>query len=176
MAGRPEPFDQFYEDVGNGTVFEVVLRGHLWVESELLRSLEAALPFPALAELDRIAFGHKVALVAAHGLMKPDERSGFQRLNLMRNRLAHRLDGEFTERDESDLLNALGARHRANVDLVVTSGTPSTFPNRLRIAVTAMCVQLQIDRDTHQQAHERLRRSAQRLVDLADQRGAPNDD
>lgn len=165
-------FSQFFVDVGDGSAFETVLRGHLWVEGELLRSLEAALPFPGRVDLDRIPFTQKVALVAAHGLMRDDEQAGFRRLNTLRNRMAHRLDAALTEQDEADLCNALGGRHRGHLAALRESEFPQEFPHGIKYALTAMCIQLQVDREKMQQANARLRASAQRLLDVARERGA----
>src|SRR4051794_10076711 len=75
MSAEVDP-NRFFEDLGDGSAFEVVLRGHLWVEHELLRSLTSALPYPDRVDLDRLPFGLKVGLVAAHGLMRADEVPG----------------------------------------------------------------------------------------------------
>jgi hypothetical protein len=166
----PEYFDRFYDDVGNASAFEMVLRGHLWVEGELLRSLDAALPFPDRVDLSRVPFGSKVGLVAAHGLMHDDEQAGYRRLNALRNRMAHTLGEAVTEQDESDLINALGQRHRQQVDAVCEQGLTRVFPHRLHYSLIALCVSLQVDRQRMEDANERLRQSARRLVDVADGR------
>lgn len=169
MTADPDYFSRFFNDIGEASLLEVVLRGHLWVESELLRSLEAALPFPNRIDLDRMAFGTKVDLLAAQGLMRQDERPGFRRLNAMRNRMAHHLGQDLAEADQSDLLNALGTRHREHIRAVLAEGLPGTFPFPLKYAITGMCIVLQVDRQRMQQANERLRAAAQRLLSVAGQ-------
>lgn len=164
-------FAQFFKDVGDGSVFESVLRGHLWVESELLRSLDAALPFPDRIDLDRLGFNAKVDLAAALGLMREDEAPGYRKLNAIRNRMAHRLDHALTEIDEMDLLNALGERHRGHVEAVLAENMPGDFPYRLKYAITGMCIVLQIDRRRMQEANAHLRAAAQRLTRVAERAG-----
>ncbi len=173
-------FDKFFDDVGDTGTFEAVLRGHLWVEHELLRSLEAALPVPALADLDRLRFGDLVRMVAAHGLMQADEVGGFQALNSLRNKLAHNVDATLTEQHETDLVNALGTRHRDHIEALKAREMPQEFPYRLKYAVTAMCISLQIDREALRTAHRRMREASERLLASAEQRGIkghgePND-
>lgn len=168
-------FEPFFDDVGDGSAFETILRGHLWVEGELLRSLEAALPFPSRVDLDRLPFNQKVALVAAHGLMREDEQAGFRRLNAIRNRMAHRLGAVLTDQDETDLHNALGARHRHYLDLMRDQGFTQEFPFRVRYAITAMCILLRSDREQLHQANARLRQSAQNLLDAARERQGDED-
>lgn len=155
-----------------GSPFETVLRGHLWVEGELLRSLDAALPFPERCNIERLPFHHKVGLVSALGLMRDDERAGPRRLNRLRNRMAHNLEAALTERDEQDLLNVLGVRHREHLTALQEQGFPQKFPHRLQYAITAMCVQLQVDRERMAQANHRLRQSARRLFGKAEQPSA----
>lgn len=164
----PNYFDQFFTDVAEGSAFETVLRGHLWVEAELLRSLRAALPFPDRGELDRLPFIQKASLVSALGLMAADEPPGYRRLNGLRNKLAHRVDAELTRQDELDLVNALGERHRGLLTTLRENEMPQDFPHRLRYAITSMCIQLQVDRQRMALANVRLRRSAQRLLKAAD--------
>ena len=164
-------FNKFFEDIGDTEIFEAVLRGHLWVEHELLRSLEAALPVPALADLERFRFGELVNMVAAHGLMQPDEVGGFRALNSLRNKMAHNVDSTLTERHENDLVNALGIRHRDHVEALKTRDMPQEFPYRLKYAITAMCISLQMDREALQAAHRRMREASERLLAIAEQRG-----
>jgi hypothetical protein len=160
----PEYFQRFGDDIGRGTAFEVVLRGHLWVESELVRSLTQALPFPEVANLDRLSFPHKVALVAAHGLMREDEQPGFLRLNALRNQLAHTLEADVDESHEQALVNALGPRHRHDME-ALRRYNPQRFPNDLRNAVAVLCFLLQEDRARHREESHRQREQEPRLYD-----------
>lgn len=170
MSGAaPGSFDDFWAHVGDGSMFELVVRGHLYVEAELLLTLEEALPFPALADLDRFTFPQKVALAAAHGLLRADDKPAYSKLNALRNRLAHNLRSTPTPKDEAELVGCLGKDLRRYIDAAQATPKKSLeFPMGLRITVMAMCFQLRNNREVMREANEGLRASVQRLVDLAD--------
>ena len=166
MSGEQPAEDRFFEDVGDGSPRSSVLFGHLWLEAELLNSLRAAMPFPNQVSLTRLPFDLKVGLVAAHGLMAEDEKGAFKRLNVLRNRIVHDLHYDLAEKDEVDLLNSLGKRHRVRFAMVVRSDAePMTFPDKLQMAINVMHTSLQLDREAAEAAHVRLRAAATRVED-----------
>jgi hypothetical protein len=157
-----ERLHSFVRDIGQGTPFEIVLRGHLYVEWELLASLNIALPHPEVADLSRLPFRHTVSLVAAHGLMAADDQGGFKRLNELRNNLAHRLEVSITENDEQSLVNAIGPRHRERLEQL-RAYNGQVFPNDLRNVLAVMCFVLQEDRAAYRERRHRDREQAPRL-------------
>lgn len=154
-------FEAFFDDVGEGSTFEVILRGHLWVEAELVKSLEATMPFPTRARLDRLTFLQKVALAAGHGLVRHDDVPAFNKLNALRNRLAHNLGTGITPADEADLKSCAGKHLLGLVDGL--EGRAGKDGWTLRFMITAMCISLQIDRERLEEANSRLRAAAQRV-------------
>src|SRR5450755_2483965 len=80
-----EDNDDFIKHLTSEQPLEVLLRGHLWVEAELIAVLEDVLPFPEQIDLGRVSFPQKVSLVAAHGFIRPGDVPGYMKLNSLRN-------------------------------------------------------------------------------------------
>lgn len=96
----------------------VILRGHLYIEAALARAIEPSLAFPHLLDIERLSFGHKVGLAAAIGFVPEEAVPAFQRLNKIRNRLAHRLDAAVSEQDKADLRQAMSEPMRSSTQSV----------------------------------------------------------
>ncbi len=167
---------RLFEHLGYGSAFEVVLRGHLWVEAQLTAVVTDVLPFPDLVDMDRFTFPQRVALAAAHGFIRPDDVAAYMRLNALRNRLAHRVNVEPGADFADELLSAFGPHLRRLVD-DFSRGERwqwEDWVQRLRLCVLAMCVSVDNERQRLlayrrevREANERLRVSAQRLLDAA---------
>jgi hypothetical protein len=164
---------RLFEHVGEGTPFEVVLRGHLWVEAQLISVLEEVLRFPGEVDLARFAFPQKVALVAAHGFIRPSDVAGYMKLNSLRNRLAHRAGDDPDEASADGLMQAFGSHLRSIIDPFRDDPQWewSEWQSRLRLAVLTLYIALDAERDKYVAyrrevgaANRRLRQAAQRLV------------
>jgi hypothetical protein len=174
---NPEDSDDFIKHLTSEQPLEVLLRGHLWVEAELIAVLEDVLPFPRQIDLGRFSFPQKVSLVAAHGFVRPEDVPGYMKLNSLRNKVAHNLAAEPDDNYAHELLKSFGPHLKHLVD---------DFPNqsglhwdewvwRLRYAILALRINLSSERQRLaeyrrqvQHANARLRASAQHLLDLAD--------
>lgn len=91
-------------------LLEVLLRGHLWAESELIGILEDVLPFPARIDFARVRFPLKVALVSGHGHLEQEEAHAYLKLNSLRNKIAHNLHAELGQDAVTTLLSSFGGR------------------------------------------------------------------
>lgn len=103
---RPTEDPEFRALRDSRSTLEVVLKGHLFVEREIIRALEAELPSPEFLNLERMPFAAKVDLMAALNLLLSDTEPAFRAFNAARNRMAHSLDGEVSL-DAQALLNKL---------------------------------------------------------------------
>lgn len=109
---------QFSQELAVESPLGVILRGHLYIEAALARAIEPNLAFPHLLDIERLAFGQKVGLAAALGFVPEEAVPAFQRLNKIRNRLAHRLDVQVSEQDQQDLRRAMSAAMRRRTQSV----------------------------------------------------------
>jgi hypothetical protein len=168
--------DRFLMHLTSAQPLEVLLRGHLWVEAELIAVLKDVFPFPSQIDLGRISFPQKVSLVAAHGFIRPEDIPAYMKLNSLRNKVAHNLSAEPGEEYSNALLESFGAHLNY---LVADFQKPGFHWDewiwRLRYLITALCLNLSTERERLyeyrkqvQYANEKLRASAQHLLDVVD--------
>jgi hypothetical protein len=116
----------------------VVIRGHLFVESKLIRFIETKLPEPNAVDLARPNFFFKLDLAVALQVISKEEKRGFLALNNLRNRMAHKADLKLISADEEKIYNALSARQRATADQHSIRYAGREFAV-LRASVLALC-------------------------------------
>lgn len=123
------------------SLVEVLLRGHLWVETHLVGLLESELANPDALNLDRMAFAQKVSLANALGLLSPDEVATMKVLNRMRNRLAHNLGGEPTEEAIAEL-EAAAPESQQGLTAKLLERVPVEIPGNRSEQEIALCRRL----------------------------------
>lgn len=181
-----EDNDDFIAHLTSDRPLEVLIRGHLWVEAELIGILEDIIPFPSLIDLGRFTFPQKVSLVAAHGFIRPDDVPAYLKLNALRNKVAHNLAAEPDESYVTELFTSLGSNLRRIINgLADDDSFHAQWEQwiwRLRFAVLGLCISLGTERTRLveyrrqvQQTNERLRASARHLLNVADRRARPAD-
>jgi hypothetical protein len=133
---------QFLAHISMDAPLEIILRGHLWVESSLIRLIEEVLPHPEAIDLARFTFPQKLGLGVALGLVRPDYAPAYLKLNGLRNRVAHDLFSAITQMDQVELLHALGPalRHMSGVD--AEEHREELFPDPLRAAIATLLLEL----------------------------------
>src|ERR1700733_374857 len=164
---------RFKEHLMRPTVLEVVLRGHLWAESELIGVLEELLPFPQHIDLSRLGFPLKVALVAAHGRLPADDIPAYLKLNSLRNRIAHNLHSELTEEQVDELYHSFGARfnylhNETNPNALLNSSDEASWIGRLRAAIAYMCIALSSEREKILEEQRQQRETIERYNKLVE--------
>jgi hypothetical protein len=174
-----EDNDQFIEHITSARPLEVLLRGHLWVEAELIAILQDVIPFPNLIDLDRVNFPQKVSFVAAHGFIRPEDIPAYMKLNSLRNRVAHNLAAEPGEEYAHDLIGSFGTHLKHLIDGLSNESDLrwDEWIWRLRYAITALCINLSTERERLTEyrrqvlhANAKLRESAQHLLRVFDER------
>lgn len=98
-TGATPDRDDLLHVVNQDDPLQVIIRGHLKVESELITLIEADLQRPEALDLNDLNFPVKVDLAIAMNLIPKHYRPIMRRLNLLRNRFAHNLDSEVTQQD-----------------------------------------------------------------------------
>ena len=99
--------------------FEILLRGHLWIESLLNNVLEVHMVDTKALDLDRATFRQKVDIAQAFGFIEPGDGAAFRVLNRLRNKLAHNLKAEPGEEDIRELVTTLAGAAKAVFDAVM---------------------------------------------------------
>lgn len=98
--------------------FELLLRGHLWVEHFMEKMLILVFKRPESVALDRLTWTHKLGLCDGLDLVTPWEATALSEMNRIRNRLAHNLTSEPSDNDIAGLLKLSPPNVLAAVDAV----------------------------------------------------------
>lgn len=100
--------------------FETVIRGHIWTEVFLDHIIGDALVEPDLLDV-RMTYASKLSLAVALGLVERSLFAPLQRLNSLRNRLAHRPGATPTAAEVNALFSACDPDLRSGVDLLLAA-------------------------------------------------------
>jgi hypothetical protein len=116
--------------------FEILLRGHLWIESLINRILEVHIVDAKALDLDRATFRQKVDIAQAFGFISPQDGAALRVLNRLRNKLAHNLKAEPNDEGIQELVSTLSGPTKAAFDAVmkvpevIEQSGPQYFPLR----------------------------------------------
>lgn len=105
----------FLSHTEDRSLIEVLLKGHLWVESCLNRGVRIGLVKPDSVDLDRMPFSRKLDLAHGLGVVRDDLIQPLRLLNKLRNRLAHELTAEPTQDELLQLVSSLDTSIREPV-------------------------------------------------------------
>lgn len=136
--------DLFARQLLRADLLGAVIRGHAYVESNLIQLIESALPDPGALDLTRVNFPTKRELAVAMRLLSKGGKPGYAALNRLRNKFAHNIDAQFLESDEQRLYRALSKAQKDRADGFVkffaTKAPKLPFP-LLRVSITALCIE-----------------------------------
>jgi|SRR5699024_5291299 len=97
----------FLDNIEKKDPLQIVVRGHLFLENELIHLLESTFPQKDCLDPSDLRFPMKVKLVGALGLLPKESISSYLKFNSLRNKFAHRLDMEITSEEIKKLINSL---------------------------------------------------------------------
>ena len=86
----------------------VVLKGHIYLEYVLVRSISSHLPRPKAVDFDRMNFVGKIGLARAFGVADLFLDACLV-INKVRNKIAHKIDYELNRKDVDELVKAMPA-------------------------------------------------------------------
>jgi len=105
--------DSLIEVFNQDDPLHVIIRGHLRVESLLIRLIEEDLKVPEALDVTSLNFPTKVDLAIALKLIPPHWDRILRRLNQIRNRFAHKIESDVTQQDIDVIWEALDEHGRA---------------------------------------------------------------
>ena len=103
------------EEVDDGFLFhinatdplQILVRGHLHVESRLNELISLRLSEPNQLDLSELSFPRRLDLAAALGCISASDKPPYLILNSLRNKLAHNLNYQVTTKDLHNLVNSM---------------------------------------------------------------------
>lgn len=101
---KPLSDEEFHKIVTATDLLTLGVRGHSAIDLTLRRFLSESLPESDEVELDRLSFALKLDLVVALRGLRSESRPLYQKLNQLRNRLAHHATVSFAENDAQALI------------------------------------------------------------------------
>lgn len=99
--------DLFDAHMADTSVLTQLLKGHLWLEHAIGRSLEIGLRHPERVKIERMSFASKLDLVFAHAWLPEEFESALRCVNSLRNGAAHALDYQLTEIEMKRLVDSM---------------------------------------------------------------------
>src|SRR5699024_3625785 len=97
----------FLDNIEKKDPLQIVVRGHLFLENELIHLLEATFPQKDCLDPSDLRFPMKVKLVGALGLLPKESIPSYLKFNSLRNKFALRLDMEITSEEIKKIINSL---------------------------------------------------------------------
>lgn len=158
-------YDIYDKHITADDPLQIIIRGHLYVEYNLIRLIEESIPHPQAINLTRFSFPLKIDLAIALGLLSPEEQPAYIALNRFRNKLAHNLEMEITKDDESDFFNTLNSTQRHVVSTHKLK--PNDFPWIFRKCITVLLLTLEVSRENlvkNKEEMNRLHRKVNRIL------------
>lgn len=127
---------------------EMVLRGHLWIETALVGLIRATVERPEALSFDRMMFAQKLQIAHAIGAVHEPAMPWFRALNKTRNRLGHQLEGEPSDQQLREVAQQLSTHTRAVIKGIgEMDGTLIETPlGEFRWSVIAHLIELEHDR------------------------------
>ncbi|MDQ0884839.1 hypothetical protein [Peribacillus sp. V2I11] len=89
----------FLADLEHENELQAILRGHLYIENELVKLLKGVLVEPTYVLSNNFGFMNKLSLAVGLGLITKDAFDVYRRFNTIRNNYAHKLSYKVTEAD-----------------------------------------------------------------------------
>ena len=108
-AAATNSFDgpKFELDLRSGDSITMLIRAHLYLEHVLIQTLLDAFEHPNEMQLRNINFPAKLNLGIAMGIIGQEWRQPVTLVNQIRNKVAHRLDYQFTEVEKLEIFESL---------------------------------------------------------------------
>lgn len=108
IEGLAERDAEFYKALQNEDDLGLVVRGQIHIEHELQQMVLAIAPQPEQAKFNAMTFTQTLRVALILGL-SPEFESALSAVGRLRNRFAHRLGFQLTEKEASEFYAAIGS-------------------------------------------------------------------
>lgn len=153
---------RFLEDVRDDSPELLVLRGHLHIETELIRLILQELPNPDAINLaSDLNFVQRLKLAVALELLNPAEANAFSRLNTLRNSLTT-VSFDISRQDELNLYSYLDKGLQASLERYMAE----PFPNFLKQILLRLWLKVLTKRILRGKIHETDEIGLEQKVDV----------
>lgn len=143
--------EQFKTRISSEDRWQQLLQAHLYLDHVLTQMLLEELANPSAIHTNRMGFAQKLQLIDAMGLLPPDLLSCVEFINGIRNKIAHDLEFQISEKEEQDLKNCTPKPLREAME---ASNDREPGPIQFRELLEVVLLQIDIFRQNH--AFQRL--------------------
>ncbi|MDV2685177.1 hypothetical protein RYX56_12505 [Alkalihalophilus lindianensis] len=90
---------KFIKHLENDDELQIIIRTHLYIESQFASFLKRALINHKVLNLNKMSYHNKLNLCVALGLFDEAHSSSYREYNTLRNKIAHNLDYKVSQKD-----------------------------------------------------------------------------
>lgn len=140
---------EFIKDTKRDDTLAIVLKAHLYIESELEELLR--LGTKNYKALDLKYFKEKLNLCYGIGLIDRDLYTVLKKFNTIRNKYGHRVEFEITETEFKEMYDLMNSEQKIEYseDLKITTMySQETFDMRLRVLLTSLYSEVVVSSQT----------------------------
>lgn len=107
----------FLGDLEHENELQSILRGHVYIENQIVKLLKGVLVEPTYVLTNNFGFMNKLSLAVGLGLIPKDAFEVLRRVNTIRNNYAHKLTYEVTEADLNSIKQLIRGELKQDFDL-----------------------------------------------------------
>jgi hypothetical protein len=150
LAKRTQTFSfdeaRFKARISTGEKWQQLLQSHLYYDHVITQLLSDALANPDAVNVNRMSFSQKLQFISALNLLPAQLVSSIDAINSLRNKIAHELDFEISDRDVRDLENCTPKYLR---DVISTEDGRESGPVRFNELLRVVLLQVEVIRQQH---------------------------
>ncbi len=159
----------FSEHVNAPDPLQIIIRGQLHIEAELVELISDSIAVvrPEVLELDDWSYTRKLEMAAALGLIATDVIGSYKALNSLRNKIAHDLSIQISEKHARDLYNSFSPFFR-----YLYGAAPENFVSYtavMRRCMKVMWVHLNKAREKQEELKKQMQRDHEEVIALLDE-------
>lgn len=155
--------DEFISKVSTGDQWVRLIAGHLYLDHVLTFMLSDGLAIPDAIDAKRLSFSQRLQMCAALGLIPEGEVRAIEKVNSLRNKLAHSLSFRIEDREVQELANCTSKRIR---DALKAEKNRNKGPLELSELLTGIVYRTEIIRQSNAVGRLKTEKASARLREV----------
>ncbi|EPD52742.1 hypothetical protein HMPREF1210_01122 [Paenisporosarcina sp. HGH0030] len=137
---------RFMDETNHQDLLVIVLRAHIYIEQELYLLINKCMKYPE--KLNVRYLSDKLKLAYSLGLIEQGLFSSIMKLNDFRNKYAHQLDFNFTEKELNEIVSPLSKEEKTELEkdyAFYGLGTSDDFITKVRITLSFIYLSIKLN-------------------------------
>jgi hypothetical protein len=152
--------DRFKKRIATGEHWQQLLQAHLYFDHVITQLLSEELVNPDAVNVSRMSFSQKMQFITALDLLSPELVSSVEFMNGLRNKIAHDLNFEISDKDVRDFTNCIPKYLR---DIASDDDDRAPGPLRFNELLQVVLLQVEVLRQRHVLNRLRTRKAEIRI-------------